>query len=301
MADQSPAPGPALSFGGVAEAYDRGRPTYPVQAAGWLAGAEPRSVLELGAGTGKLTERLVELGHDVHATDPDSAMLEVLRRRLPRVRTTAAAAEELPVPDRSVDVVVCGQAFHWFDLDRAVPEIARVLRPRGRVALVWNQQDTRIPWVRRLVALLGHAGERDPEEALTGSGLFGPVEEASFKHWQVVDRESVRDLALSRSAVATLGAEEQADRLAEVVALYDEYGRGMDGMQVPYAARCFRATVVDRVDGAKPPAEDVTPAPDGGPRTEPDGPVASPEEPRDPATDPVSDGTDTDMLLIDFR
>ena len=91
-------------------------------------------MLELGAGTGKLTAVLVELGHDVHATEPDPEMLAVLQRHLPDVPTSEAGAEEIPLPDRSVDVVVAAQSFHWFDHDLALPEIARVLRPGGYLA-----------------------------------------------------------------------------------------------------------------------------------------------------------------------
>jgi len=134
---------PARSFGGVADAYDRGRPTYPREAAVWLTSEKPLSVLELGAGTGKLTEQLVALGHDVHATEPDPKMLAILDRNLPDVRLSRAPAEEIPAGDASYDVVVSAQAFHWFDPDRALPEIARVLKPHGRLSLVWNQRDER--------------------------------------------------------------------------------------------------------------------------------------------------------------
>ena len=271
-------PEPARSFGGVAEAYDRGRPTYPREAAVWLTSDQPLTVLELGAGTGKLTDQLVALGHDVHATDPDPQMLALLEKHLPGVRTSQAPAEEIPAGDSSYDVVVCGQAFHWFDLDRALPEIARVLKPRGRLSLVWNQRDERIPWVRRLGAIIGTQDQlRDPAEKLVESQLFGDVEDASFKFWQVVDRDSIRDLVLSRSNVAVLSAAEQEAKLAEVLAFYDDYGRGMDGMQLPYAASCFRAQVLDRVT---PTLTDKRSAQDDG---------------------TVSDGSSTDMLLIDFH
>src|SRR6187431_1626169 len=100
----------ARSFGGVAEAYERGRPSYPRDAAVWLTSEEPLTVLELGAGTGKLTEQLVALGHDVHATDPDQAMLDRLQRKLPEVSTLVAHAEELPVGDHGFDAVVAAQA-----------------------------------------------------------------------------------------------------------------------------------------------------------------------------------------------
>jgi len=272
-------PEPARSFGGVAAAYDRGRPTYPREAAAWLTSAQPLTVLELGAGTGKLTEQLVALGHEVHATDPDPQMLALLEKKLPDVRVSQAPAEDIPSGDASYDVVVCGQAFHWFDVDRALPEIARVLKPRGRLSLVWNQRDERIPWVKRLGAIIGTQDQlRHPAEKLTGSQLFGDVDEASFKFWQVIDRNSIRDLVRSRSNVAVLGEAEQEAKMAEVLSFYDDFGRGMDGMQLPYAASCFRAQVLDRVT---PTLTDKQTAEDG------DG--------------VVSDGSSTDMLLIDFH
>jgi SAM-dependent methyltransferase len=265
---------PSLSFGSVADAYDRARPTYPREAAAWLVGEEPVTVLELGAGTGKLTEVLASLGHDIHATDPDAAMLAKLRERLPDVLTSVASAEDIPAPDAAFDVVVVAQAFHWFDHDRALPEIARVLKPGGRLALVWNQRDERIPWVKRLGALIGNQDQRHGEEPLVLSGLFGFVEQQSFRHWQVVDRGSIQELALSRSNVAVLDEEGRAAKLAEVLAFYDDFGRGMDGMQLPYVAACFHATVLDKTE------------------------AASGEETAAPLTD---DGADPDVLLIDFR
>jgi SAM-dependent methyltransferase len=265
---------PSRSFGSVADAYDRARPSYPREAAAWLVGEQPTTVLELGAGTGKLTEVLVGLGHDVHATDPDEQMLERLRERLPDVPTSVAGAEEIPAPDASYDVVVVAQAFHWFDHDRAFPEIARVLRPGGRLAVTWNLRDERIPWVRRLGVLLGSQDSHRSDQVLASSDFFGSVEETTFRHWQVVDRDSIQDLALSRSTLAVLDEDARADRLAEIVAFYDDYGRGMDGMQLPYETRCFRATALDR--GQEP----------------------APETAEEPIAD---DGSDSDVLLIDFR
>ena len=300
-------PAAARSFGSVAEAYERGRPSYPRAAAAWLAGTAPATVLELGAGTGKLTAELVALGHDVHATDPDPEMLAVLARRLPDVRRSVAAAEEIPVPDRSVDVVVCAQSFHWFDLERALPEIARVLRRGGRLSLVWNQRDERIPWVRRLGALIGSQDQRrQPAEPVVQSALFGFVEDETFRFWQTVDRVSIKDLVLSRSNVAVLDEEARAAKLAEVLAFYDDYGRGMDGMQLPYVAHCFRAVVVEPLRRADDPATG-----DAAPGRETTGGVGGVggEEPAgieqpgagDDLHHGISDGTDTDMLLIDFR
>jgi SAM-dependent methyltransferase len=270
----------AHSFGGVVDAYDRARPSYPSEAAQWLVGQEAATVLELGAGTGKLTAQLSALGHAVVATDPDPAMLDRLKRNLPQVRTIETHAEELPLSDRAFDAVLAAQSFHWFDLDRALPEIARVLKTGGCLGLVWNQRDESVPWVRRLGRIIGTQDQLDePAQALADSGLFADVEEATFANWQQVDRRSIQDLVLSRSNVAVLDEEGRAAKLAEVVALYDEYGRGMDGMQLPYLTRCFRATVVHAPD------EDE----------QPDVPLGG------DAGNATSDGSDTDMLLIDFR
>jgi ubiquinone/menaquinone biosynthesis C-methylase UbiE len=276
----------ANSFGGVADAYDRGRPTYPREAAVWLTGEKPLSVLELGAGTGKLTEQLVALGHDVHATEPDKQMLAILERNLPEVRISRSTAEEIPAGDATYDVVVSAQAFHWFDLDKALPEIQRVLKPRGRLSLVWNQRDERIPWVKRLGALIGTQDQlREPAESLQQSGLFGEVEESAYRFWQVVDRHSIQDLVRSRSNVATLSPERQEAKMAEVLAFYDEYGRGMDGMQLPYNARCFRAEARDRIVPTLPVTSSDDEAGEQGDGGEPI----------------VSDGSSTDLLLIDFK
>ena len=283
----------------VAAAYDRGRPSYPLEAATWLAGEHPRQVLELGAGTGKLTRVLVELGHDVHATEPDEAMLDVLRAALPLVRASRTSAEEIPLPDRSVDVVVAGEALDLFDLERALPEINRVLRPGGHLAVVWNVPDTRIPWVRRLGALLGDGGAGSPE-ALEETGLFGWVEDATFKHRHQIDRETVQDLALSRPHIAALPDVEREARVAQVQAFYDDYGRGMDGMVVPLVARCSRAKVAEKAAPAPAPVEHD----EDGPMLVTTGSIPRIEV--DVATTPaplrqsVLDD-DTAMLLIDFR
>jgi ubiquinone/menaquinone biosynthesis C-methylase UbiE len=283
MSDELPEPpatgGRARSFGTVAEAYDRGRPAYPVEAVTWLTGGEAKVVLELGAGTGKLTRQLVDAGHAVFATDPDEAMLEVLHERVPEVSAKVATAEEIPANDRSVDVVVVAQAFHWFDHEVSLPEIARILKPGGHVALVWNSRDERIPWVRRMGDLLGRQDlDTSSAQHLVHSDLFGFMEETSFKHWQEVNRESILDLARSRSSYLVMDEAEQEQHLEEVRAFYADYGRGMDGMQIPYVTRCYRAVVIDR--------DEPTTSGDDEPSQE--GPT-------------VSDGGDTDMLLIDFR
>jgi ubiquinone/menaquinone biosynthesis C-methylase UbiE len=288
----------ARSFGGVADAYERGRPGYPTEAVQWLVGTEPTTVLELGAGTGKLTEALVELGHDVHACEPDEKMLAVLRKKLPDIRSSASAAEQIPAPDDSFDVVVAAQCLHWFDLDRALPEINRVLKPDGRIAVVWNVRNEAFPWVRKLGRIIGSQEQlREPEEPLVNSGLFGYVEQQSFKHWQQIDRRSVVDLVASRSNIAVLDDAAREAKLRELLAFYDGYGRGMDGMQLPYDCDCYRATVIKKKAPAPPPElEPEVPRPLFADEI-------TPPEPKDeaPAEKPEDDGDDDDLLLIHFR
>jgi SAM-dependent methyltransferase len=137
------------SFGAVADAYDRLRPGYPADALAWsLEPAPGRVVVDLGAGTGKLTAAVcAQPDVVVTAVEPDPAMLGVLRTRLPDVDARLGTAEQIPLPDASVDAVVVGQAWHWFDRDAATAEIARVLRPGGVAAIVWNDDDRSVDWV----------------------------------------------------------------------------------------------------------------------------------------------------------
>ncbi|MFT4085172.1 MAG: class I SAM-dependent methyltransferase [Nocardioides sp.] len=301
---RGPAATPALSFGGVAQSYERGRPTYPVEAVTWAVGARPASVLELGAGTGKLTAVLAGLGHDVFATDPDEKMLDILSAKLPEVRCTVGTAEQIPTGDGLYDVVVVGQAFHWFDHQAALPEIVRVLRPGGHLACLWNERDERIPWVRRLGELIGQQEQGpDPTTILDDSAMFSAVETTTFRHWQTVDRVSVQDLVLSRSNIAVLPEAERERKRAEVLAFYDDYGRGMDGMQLPYNCVGFRAAVLPHARaGLAPTGADQSTGRSAGPAT---GDGLAPRTntahrlPR-VVTDP-DDGPDSDMLLIDFR
>src|SRR5579875_999780 len=151
----------ASSFAGVAEEYDRGRPGYPREAIAWLLGGAsaandgPLEVLDLGAGTGKLTEALLAAGHRVVAVEPLAQMREILAARAPAARVLGGAAEALPLADASVDAVAVGAAFHWFERDAALAEIARVLRAPGVLGLLGNAFEISEPWVARVRAILG--------------------------------------------------------------------------------------------------------------------------------------------------
>lgn len=140
-------------------AYAEHRPDYAEAAVRWaLEPAPGMRVLDLGAGTGKLTATLVALGVDVVAIEPDAAMLGELRHELPAVRALRGGAEAIPLPDASVDAVLAGNAMHWFDMDEAGLEIARVLAPSGVLAGLWNLFDNRIDWVAGLEQVSGPAG-----------------------------------------------------------------------------------------------------------------------------------------------
>lgn len=290
-------PDPARAFGSVAEAYDRGRPTYPLEAAEWMVGRQPSTVVELGAGTGKFTDLLVRLGHDVLATDPDDEMLSHLRLRHPDVRTATAPAEAVPVATRSVDTVVAAQAFHWFDSDAALREAARMLKPEGRIALVWNEPDTRIPWVRKLAALIGRQEvDADPTDILVASKRFGFVEETTFRHWQPLRRQQLLDLVRSRSNVATMDPMAQERLLRKVDELFDAYDRGPDGLLLPYVTRCYRAVVRPRGTIEEPEhSADLTAA------AEAVRAAARQEEDGDRGDQPQAAPEDPGTTLIDFR
>lgn len=232
----------AASFGTVAQVYAENRPDYPAEAVSWLAGGTPARILELGSGTGKLTTPLLTMGHDVVATDPSTSMLAQLRRVASGARTVAGRAESIPLTTSACDVVVSAQAFHWFNRERALPEIARVLRPGGVLGLVWNTGDFKVPWVRKVLSLID-LFEDEVEDPLAGSDLFTTHEHRVFRHWQRFDRETLLGFIASSSASAVRPPDERAALLAEVGAIYDSYGRGHDGMRMPWKATCYRATV----------------------------------------------------------
>lgn len=233
--------GPRTAFAQVADAYERARPTYPDEAVSWLVGETPCDVLDLGAGTGKLTRSLVVLGHRVTAVEPLDEMRVELVRAVPEATALDGRAEAIPLPDGSVDVVTSAQAFHWFDHEVALPEIVRVLRPGGRLALVWNSRDDRDPWTARMSAIIGNETvDNDDLDPLGSSALFQPTEAASFSFEQPLDRETLLDLVLSRSYCAKLEPEDREPILRAIGDLYDETA-GPDGVRIAYVTECFRA------------------------------------------------------------
>ena len=221
------------SFGAAAAAYAEHRPDYAEAAVRWalepVSTRQPLRVLDLGAGTGKLTATLVDLGAEVTAVEPDPAMLAELRHSLGSVQALPGSAEEIPLPDASVDAVLAGQAMHWFDLDRAIPEIARVLAPGGVLAGLWNVDDDRIGWVGTLaeiskeqvnVTLLRWrervAGFRRERLAAAGPGLFGTPEVGEFEHGQRRTAESLVATIATHSNLLVMAGPDRTRLLAQV-------------------------------------------------------------------------------------
>lgn len=235
----------SLSFGSEAAAYERGRPSYPPEAIDWLLPPGARDVLDLGAGTGKLTTRLVERGLDVVAVDPIAEMLELLRAALPATPALLGTAEQIPLDDNSVDAVLVAQAWHWFDPERAVAEVARVLRPGGRLGLVWNTRDERLGWVKDLGRIIGH--EDDPfSEEVSLPAPFADVERRHVEWTNYLTPQALIDLVASRSYCITSPAAVRERTLGQVRELLKTHPAlaNSTGLALPYITVGIRATLV---------------------------------------------------------
>jgi SAM-dependent methyltransferase len=237
----------ARAFGRVAGEYERGRPGYPRAAIDWLLGAEPVEVLDIGAGTGKLTAAVLDAGHRAIAVEPLPEMRAILTARLPDAQALAGSAEQLPLGDGSVDAVVVGAAFHWFDHDVALREIARVLRAPGVLGLLGNGFEVSVPWVARLRQILGPPALERPGHWPSAGDLgerFQDVQDHEFPHEQLLDRESLRDLANSRSSVAVMPAGEREALLSSIDRLWAQEPEltGRTHALLPWRTRVRRCT-----------------------------------------------------------
>jgi SAM-dependent methyltransferase len=240
----------ATSFGGVAGAYVRGRPGYPASAIEWmLASAPGPQVIDLGAGTGKLTEGLVALGLDVTAVEPLAGMREQFAAVLPDVPVLEGTAEHIPVPGESADAVVAAQAFHWFDPVPSLTEIARVLRPGGMLGLLWNTRDDAEPWVAELTRILKipveSASRWDWSDGapLTSSPLFEAYEQRPFPHRELYTPERLVDWARSTSTIAIMDPADHEQRLEQIAEMCRTHPdlRGRDEFPMPMVTMTIRA------------------------------------------------------------
>lgn len=246
----------ARGFGDAARAYERARPTYPVDLLPWLAGALSISatsrVCDLGAGTGKLTRALAGLSSRLVAVEPLAGMRAVLADEVPGAMIVGATAEALALRDGSLDAVVVAQAFHWFDCAASLDEIARTLRPGGGVALVWNAWDDTVEWVERIHRVVagagstpqwqrGHRSRAWAADALGTHPRFGAPARAALPHAQTLTLEGVVDRVATTSHIAAADPVRREAVLAEVrdiLATHPET-RDRDVVEFPYVTEVY--------------------------------------------------------------
>jgi SAM-dependent methyltransferase len=247
-------PAAAVGFDAAADAYERGRPSFPADAVDLVVSLCPpgRPVVEVASGTGKLTRLLVERAVSPVAVEPVAGMRRVLAQTTPGVAQVAGVAEALPVRTGGAGAVVASQAFHWFANATAVTELRRVLEPGGRLVLVWNVRDETVPWV----AELGRIHERhrgDTPQYQSGSwrgalagGPFGPLQERHLAAMQRLGPAQVVDRILSVSFIAALPDAERAAVAEELRSLLASHPdtRGRDVVELPYRTDVFWAEAV---------------------------------------------------------
>jgi SAM-dependent methyltransferase len=229
-----------------AERYERVRPDYPQSAIDHIAQSfgidESSELLDLAAGTGKLTRALLATGARVTAVEPLEGMRDVLVRELPDVEVLAGTAEEIPLADGSLDLVLVGQAFHWFDPVEAPREIARVLRPRGGLAAIWNVRNESTGWTDQVREVLErHKGDtpRHSDDkwraGIASSGLYARIELRLFDHVQELPREDAIQTYGSRSYVSALPEDQRARVLEEVAEILPD----QPTVAIPYTTQVY--------------------------------------------------------------
>ncbi len=240
-----------LTFGAHADAYERARPEWPAEAARWLVPEGTELIVELGAGTGKLTRAVAALGARVVAVEPDPRMLAVLRGL--GLEGVEGSAEAIPFGDGTADAVVAGSSLHWFELELALPEIHRVLRPGGRFSFAWNHRDDRHSAIAAMAEAVYEAQartrgprwrSRDWPAELAAGGLFQDVERAQFEHVLELPRVALHDHLMSYSGVAALSEDERKPVLSKVAALLDsdESVSGNGTLKLPFVVTAYRTT-----------------------------------------------------------
>jgi SAM-dependent methyltransferase len=242
----------AAGFSDAAD-YEAARPSYPPDAVAWLVEnlriAPGKRVVDLAAGTGKLTRLIAPAGADLIAAEPVAGMRDTFRATVPDVPLMATTAEQLAFRDASIDAVTVAQAFHWFDHDRAIADLARVLRPGGRVGLVWNARDRSVEWVDLVWGIMDRVEKKAPwrnhdewsDSAYSDLPGFGELHTAQFRHEQTVTPEAMVQRVASVSHVAVLPDVERAavlDEVRRLLATHPE-SKGRAELAVPYRVDCF--------------------------------------------------------------
>jgi SAM-dependent methyltransferase len=242
-------------FDAGADAYERARPSYPAEAVDWFVEnlrLEPGTRLcDLAAGTGKFTRLLEPTGAWLIAVEPVEGMSRHLRSAQPSVPVVAGAAEALPFASGALDAVTVAQAFHWFDENRAFAELARVLRPGGRLGLVWNARDRSEPWVNEMWGIMDRFEKKAPwrdhdnwrDTALGDRKGFGELHSAEFQHSQRLSPDDVVARFASVSHIAALDAAGQERALAEVREILTTHPDtvGLGEVTIPYRVDAFWA------------------------------------------------------------
>jgi SAM-dependent methyltransferase len=232
----------ARSFGAAADVYERARPGYPDAAVDWLLPTGARTVLDLGAGTGKLTRSLAAKGLEVVAVEPLAEMRTNLVAAVPEVRVLDGTAEAIPLPDASVDAITVAQAWHWVDPERATAEAARVLRPGSTLGLIWNRRDERVGWVKRLSEVLGSAeSEVMDMDAVEMGAPFGPTETFVTDWVRPMDVDLLVEMAASRSYVITATPRRRREILDGIRALMEKELGVETEFDFPYRTYSFKA------------------------------------------------------------
>jgi SAM-dependent methyltransferase len=235
--------GSAASFDGVAGRYDAARPSYPREAVDWLVPQDARTVVDVGAGTGKFTRLLQRPGRTVIAVEPSAGMRAELAALLPGAPAHEGSGESIPLRDASADAVTFAQAWHWVDPHSASVEAARVLRPGGTLGLLWNLRDERVAWMRELGTAMRADGDHfrdDPQDPAVGDPFGAP--ERQFIEWvQPASPASILAMVRSRSYFDLLGEDERRstlDAVTDVLRRHPETAGPTIGM--PYVTASFR-------------------------------------------------------------
>jgi SAM-dependent methyltransferase len=235
----------ALSFGAAADAYDRARPSYPDEVVDWLLDGVSGLIVDVGAGTGKLTNSLAARRDGVVAVEPDASMRKILEARVPGADARNGSAEQLPLTANSASLVTMAQAWHWVDVPKASAEIARALGRPGRLGLVWNYRSPADPWVSRLSTALGGADSAGQIDEIRSRGPslaspFGTYERLIAAWDHVIDVDSLVALAASRSYVIVRPEHEREQVLSAVRELGEERAGADGSVRLPYETYAFR-------------------------------------------------------------